>query len=61
MTKFKVGDKVEVLEQGSSNNPKGSIGIITEVRDQNSMRVKVEDFTDDDLVNWHSSDQLQLV
>ena len=58
---FKVGDKVKVLKKGSSNNPEGSIGVITEVDDQTCMRVKVEGFTDDNLINWQSAEELELI
>jgi hypothetical protein len=61
MTNFKVGDRVIVLRQGSSYNPEGSEGVITEVQDQNCMRVKVEGFTDDNLVNWQNAKELQLL
>ena len=61
MTNFKVGDRVKVLKQSSSYNPEGSEGVITEVQDQNCMRVKVEGFTDDNLVNWQSAKELQLL
>ena len=61
MREFKVGDRVRVVYQGSSYNPKGSIGVITEVEDQDSIRVKVEGFTDDNLVNWQSDEELELI
>jgi hypothetical protein len=61
MVEFKVGDKVKVLKQGSSQNPEGSEGIITEVEDQSCIRVKVKGFTDDNLVNWQSAEGLELV
>ena len=61
MREFRVGDKVVVLKEGSSKNPEGSIGVITEVEDQDCMRVKVEGFTDDNLVNWHGEEELELI
>ena len=61
MVEFKVGDKVRVVCSGTSQNPEGSEGTITEVEDQSCMRVKVKDFSDNNLVNWHSADELELI
>lgn len=63
MTKFKVGDKVQVLDNsGGSKNPIGSKGIISLVCEKsNDCRVVVEGVTDNNLVNWHQVCELELV
>ena len=61
-TVLKVGDKVEVLNQGSSFNPKGSIGRVSQIYDQGrSIRVIVKGCTDDNRVNSHSPEDLKLI
>lgn len=63
MAKFTAGDKVKVLSnEGGSVNQVGSVGIITEVCEQDSdCRVLVKGQSDSNMVNWHHFDDLQLV
>ena len=61
MVEFKVGDKVELVSnKGGSNNPIGSIGVITEVT-PDDCRVMVEGVTDNNMVNWQYFTDLKLV
>ena len=60
MKTFKVGDKVIILDSGSTLNPTGSIGRVSKINFVDSYRVIVKGFTDDNLVNNHSADELEL-
>ena len=62
MQTFEVGDKVKVLSNGSgSKNPVGSIGVVTLVCEEDQeCRVLVEGVTDNNIVNWHRFDELEL-
>jgi hypothetical protein len=59
---LKVGDKVKVLNQGSSYNPKGSVGRVSQTSDEGrSVRVIVKGCTDDNMVNSHDPEDLKLI
>ena len=63
MAKFKVGDRVKIIDiGGGTNNPLGSVGIISYIDEYNTdCRVIVPGFTDDNLINWSSFVNLKLV
>ena len=62
MANFKVGDRVKVLSNAcGSENPVGSVGIITLTDEYTDCRVVVKGCTDDNLVNWHHHSELELL
>jgi ribosomal protein L24 len=61
MQTFVVGDRVKVLSnENGSSNPVGSTGVVTQIGNEDC-RVVVEGVTDDNLVNWHTFGELQLL
>ena len=61
MKNFKVGDRVRIVSNESeSDNPLGSVGIISFIT-YNDCRVVVKGYTDDNTCNWNSFNELELV
>ena len=63
MEKFKVGDKVRIVGiVGGTDNPLGSVGIISYINEEDEdCRVIVKGYTDDNLVNWSPWVEIELV
>ena len=57
---IKTGDEVKIISSPcGSLNKIGDIGIVTEVEDNTSFRVKVGDR--EDIQNWHSINEVELI
>ena len=62
MAEFKVGDRVEIVSNASnSKNPIGRVGVITFIDRDGDIRVMVEGYTDNNMVNWQIPSELELV
>ena len=58
---LEVGMKVKIVNPGTSHNPKGAIGKITWIDPDGDIRVVVKGYTDDNLANWHSVEDVKLI
>lgn len=58
MKEFKVGDRVKVINAGSSCNKVGEVGIITEIEDS-AIRVQIEG--NEDWANNHTKEQIEKI
>ena len=62
MNNFKVGDRVRIVgNESESDNPLGSVGIISYVNEYDEdCRVVVKGYTDDNLANWSPWSEIVL-
>jgi len=60
---YKIGDKVLVIEDTTSKNSKGDVGIITEKLNEDSLKVVVKGISDgnNNYANWHNENSIRLI
>lgn len=59
MGRVRNGSKVRIVNEGSSNNKKGDIGIVTMYNDDDDFRVQVEGRTP--FSNWHGIEEVEVL